>query len=69
MYGLHSQGYSISEADLTPGDILRSEFGRTKRTVVAIDGDDVILRTPAGLVETIPVKSACQFWRRIGTAS
>lgn len=53
--------------DLAPGDVLRSEYGRTIRTVVAVDGDDVILRTPKGAIDAISLSAARRFWRKISS--
>lgn len=55
-----------ADEEISPGDIVRSEYGRTVRTIVSVDGDDVILRGPRGAVDVIPVRSLRQFWRKIG---
>ncbi|MBX9035201.1 hypothetical protein [Gordonibacter massiliensis (ex Traore et al. 2017)] len=61
-----SDASPLADAELAPGDILRSEYGRTVRTVVSVEGDDVVVRTPKGSIEAIPLQSVRRFWRKIG---
>lgn len=56
----------IADEEIVPGDIVRSKYGRTVRTIVDIDGDNVMLRGSRGAVDVIPARSIRQFWRKIG---
>lgn len=69
MYSPMTNEPSLTCDDINPGDILHSKYGRTVRTVLAIDGNNVILKTPNGSAGTISIDSARRFWRKIGTES
>lgn len=67
MYGPVTSASPLVDGEINPGDILRSEYGRTIRTVLAVDGDSVILKMPNGSADAISLDSAKRFWRKIGT--
>ncbi len=67
MYGPVTSDSSMADGEINPGDILRSEYGRTVRTVLAVEDDNVILRTPRGAADAIKLDAAKRFWRKIGT--
>lgn len=51
--------------EVREGDVLRSKYGRATRTVVAIDGDNVILLAKTGSVQSIPRSSAETYWYKL----
>ena len=69
MYSPISNEPPLAGVELVPGDVLRSEFGRMKRTVVSVEHDGVILRSTNGVTGVIPLDSIRRFWRKVGSAS
>lgn len=67
MYSPISNEAPLADVALEPGDVLRSEFGRTKRIVVAVDEKTVVLRSNGGSAEVLPIASVRRFWRKIGS--